>query len=148
MKFQPWTSIVVLAASLAGGCDKHDTTPREIDKLQAKSEKAVQEIKDYTYAEKPVLVAKLQNEIASLNHDLSDLSAKVEKSSDAAKAEAAPKLQALRAQMGKLNEQLEAAKSASEPAWESVKAGSQKAFEEVKRGLSQARQWVSEKVSP
>jgi ElaB/YqjD/DUF883 family membrane-anchored ribosome-binding protein len=79
---------------------------------------------------------------------LDQLSAKVEKSSDAAKAEAKPKLQALRDQTDKLNQQLDKAKNATESNWDDVKAGSKKAYAELANGFQQARQWVSDKIAP
>ena len=45
-------------------------------------------------------------QLAEINKDLDELSAKIEKSSDAVKAEATPKLNALREQAAKLNGQL------------------------------------------
>jgi len=46
---------------------------------------------------------------SSLNQDLDQLAAKIEKSSEAVKAAAKPKLQALREQAAKLNQQLASA---------------------------------------
>ena len=50
------------------------------------------------------------------------LSAKIEHSSDAAKAEAKPKLQALRDQAAGLNKQLDDAKNATESTWDSAQS--------------------------
>ena len=74
--------------------------------------------------------------------------ARVEKSSDAAKAEAKPKLQALRDQTAKLTKQLDEAKNATESTWDSVKAGFKKGYGELKDGFQAARQWVSDKIAP
>jgi ElaB/YqjD/DUF883 family membrane-anchored ribosome-binding protein len=79
---------------------------------------------------------------------LDQLAAKIEKSSDAAKAEAKPKLQALREKADQLGKQLDEAKNATESTWDSVKAGSKKAYNELKDGFNQARQWVSDKIAP
>jgi len=59
-----------------------------------------------------------------------------------------PKLQALRDQVAKLNQQLDAAKNATESAWGDVKASFQKGYGELKDGFNQARQWVSDKIAP
>ena len=64
------------------------------------------------------------------------------------KAEAKPKLQALREQTAKLNKQLDEAKNATESTWNDVKAGVKKGWGELKDGFQQARQWVSEKIAP
>jgi hypothetical protein len=135
-------------AAFAVGCNKEATTSQQIDQVQAKTEAAAQDMKDYTYAQKSAFVETMQTQLAALNRDLDQLSAKVEKSSDAAKAEAKPKLQALRDQMDKLNQQLDKAKNASESTWDDVKAGSRKAYSEVKDSFQQARQWVSDKIAP
>ena len=79
---------------------------------------------------------------------MDQLSAKVEKSSDAVKAEAKPKLQALRDQTAQLNKQLDEVKNATESTWDSVKGGFKKVYESSKEGFQQARQWVSDKIAP
>ena len=119
--------ITLLAASVvAAGCEEQSPS-QHFDKVQVASNKAAQDMKDYTYAQKAEFVEKMRAQLAALNQDLDQLAAKVEKSSDAAKAEAKPKLQALRDHAHKLNQQLEQARNASEPAWDDVKAGARKA---------------------
>ena len=136
------------AAGFSVSCNKEETTSQQIDKVQAETKDAAQDMKDYTYAQKTEFVEKMQAQLAALNKDLDQLSAKVETSSDAAKAEAKPKLQALRDQADKLNQQLDKAKAATESTWEDVKAGSKKAYSELKDGFQQARQWLSDKIAP
>jgi cytochrome c556 len=141
-------AITFLSAAFAVACNKQATTSQQLDKVQAKTEAAAQDMKDYTYAQKSAFVEKMQAQLADLNRDLDQLSAKVEKSSDTAKAEAKPKLQALRAQTDKLNQQLDKARNATESTWDDVKAGSRKAYDEAKDSFQQARQWVSDKLAP
>jgi cytochrome c556 len=136
------------AAAILAGCDKEQSTSQQLDKAQADTKAAAQDMKDYTYAQKSAFVEKMQTQLGALNRDLDQLSAKIEKSSDAAKAEAKPKLQALRDQAAKLNLQLDKAKDATESTWDDIKAGSAKAYAELKDGFNQARQWVSDKVAP
>ena len=88
------------------------------------------------------------SQLAAINKDLDQLEAKIEKSSDAVKAEAKPKLQSLRDQAAKLNKHLDEAKNATESTWDSVKASSKKAYNELKDGFNNARQWVSDKIAP
>ncbi len=141
--------ITLLALSaFAVGCDKEPTTSQQIDKVQTETKQAAQGMKDYTYAQKSTFVETMQAQLAALNRDLDQLSAKVEKSSDTAKAEAKPKLQALRDQAGKLNQQLDKAKNATESTWDDVKTGTKKAYNELADGFQQARQWVSDKIAP
>lgn len=148
MKHETLLLTFLSIAAFTMGCDKAETTSQKLDKVQAKTAEAAQDMKDYTYAQKAEFTEKMQGQLAEINQDLDQLSAKIEKSSDAVKAEAKPKLQALRDQAAKLNTQLDAAKSATESTWDSVKAGSKKAYGELKDGFQQARQWVSDKIAP
>ena len=132
----------------AVGCDKDQTTSQQLDKVQAETKQAASDMKDYSYAQKSAFVETMQTQLAALNRDLDQLSARVEKSSDTAKTEAKPKLQALRDQASKLNEQLDKAKNATESTWDDVKAGSKKAYNELNDGFQKARQWVSDKIAP
>jgi ElaB/YqjD/DUF883 family membrane-anchored ribosome-binding protein len=105
-------------------------------------------MKDYTFAQKDAFVAKMQGQLTALNTDLDQLTAKVEKSSDAVKADAKPKLQALRDQAAQLNTKLNEVKNSTESTWDSVKTGTQKAWDSLKDGFQQSRQWVSDKIAP
>ena len=136
------------AAAFVVGCDKEGTTTQQLHKVQAKTEEAAQDMKDYTYAQKAEFAEKMQGQLAGINKDLDQLAAKIEKSSDAVKAEAKPKLQALREQAAKLSKQLDEARNATESTWDSVRAGSKKTYNELKDGFQQARLWVSEKIAP
>ena len=141
--------ITLLAVSaFAVGCNKEQTTSQQIDKVQAETKQAAQDMKDYTFAQKAEFVEKMQGQLAELNRDLDQLAAKIEKSSDAVKAEAKPKLQVLRDQMAQLNKQLDEAKNATESTWDTVKGGFKKGYEASKEGFQQARQWVSDKIAP
>jgi cytochrome c556 len=139
---------LLAASAFAVGCNKEPTTSQQIDKVQAETKQAAQDMKDYTYAQKAEFVETMQAQLAALNRDLDQLAAKVEKSSDAVKAEAKPKLQALRDQMAQLNKQLDEARNATESTWDSVKGGFKKAYEASKEGFQEARQWVSDKIAP
>ena len=136
------------AAAFAAGCNQEQTTSQQLDKVQAETKQSAQDMKDYTYAQKSEFVEKMQAQLAALNQDLEQLSAKIESSSDAVKAEAKPKLQTLRDQTGQLNKQLDEVKNATASTWDSVKNGVNKAYESSKDGFQQARQWVSDKIAP
>ena len=135
-------------AGFAVGCNKEQTTAQQLDKVQEKTAAAAQEMKDYTYAQKAQFVAKMQGQLAALNQELDQLTAKVDKSSDTVKAEAKPKLQALRDQTIQLNRQLDQVKNSTESTWDSVKTSFKKTFESSKDAFQQARQWVSDKIAP
>jgi len=144
------------AVALAVGCDRseksttetREATAQQFDKVKADTKEAAQDMKDYAYAQKSEFVAKMQGQLDEINRELDQLAAKVEKSSDAAKAEAEPKIRALRDQFASLTKQLDDAKNANELAWAEVKAGFNKGYNDLKEGFQQARQWVSEKIAP
>ncbi len=148
MKNKIYAFLLLSAAAIATGCNKEQTTSQQIDKVTAQTKETAQDMKNYTYAQKTEFVKEMQSQVDSLNSDLAALSAKVEKSSDTVKADAKPKLDALREQIAQLNKQLQAASTATESTWDSVKDGTRKTYESVKDGFNQARQWVSDKIAP
>ena len=148
MKIKPLVITFLPIIAFAAGCNKEQTTSQQIDKIQTETKAAAQDMKDYTFAQKTEFVQKMQNQLTALDQDLDKLSAKIEKSSDAVKAEAKPKLQALRDQAAQLNKQLDEVKNATESTWNDVKAGSKKAYDTLKDGFQQARQWASDKIAP
>jgi paraquat-inducible protein B len=136
-------------AAFAVGCNKEQTTSQQIENVKTETKQAAQDMKDYTFAQKAEFVKQMQVQLDNLNNkDLDQLAAKIDSSSDAVKAEAKPKLQALRDQAAQLNKQLEDVRNATESTWDSVKSGFQKAYEATKDGFNQARQWVSDKIAP
>ena len=144
-------TLVITLLSIAAfvvGCEKEQTTSQQIEKVKTETKQAAQDMKDYTFAQKAEFVKTMQGQLDALNKDIDQLAAKIDSSSDAVKAEAKPKLQALRDQAAQLNKQLDDAKNATESTWDSVKAGFQKAYDATKDGFNQARQWVSDKIAP
>lgn len=139
---------LLAAAACTVGCNKEGTTAQQFDKVQAKTEEAAQDMKDYSYAQKNEFVEKMQSQLTEINKDLDQLAAKIEKSSDAAKAEAKPKLEALRGKADQLGKRLDEVKNATESTWNDVKAGFRKGYGELKDSFQQARQWASDKIAP
>jgi chromosome segregation ATPase len=148
MKNKTWVITVLSIAAFAVGCEKQQTTSQQMETVKTETKQAAQDMKDYTFAQKAEFVAAMQVQLDALNKDLDQLSAKIDSSSDAVKAEAKPKLQALRDQAAQLNKQLDDAKNATESTWDSIKAGFTKAYDATKDGFNQARQWVSDKIAP
>lgn len=148
MKSKPLLITFLSVVAFVVGCNKEQTTSQQIDKVKSETVAAAQDMKDYTFAQKAEFVAKMQGQLDALNKDLDQLSAKIDSSSDAVKAEAKPKLQALRDETAQLNKQLDNAKDATESTWDSVKATSQKALDSVKDGFQKSRQWLSDKIQP
>ena len=148
MKHKTLLFTFLAVAAITIGCKKEQTTSQQLDEVQAKTKEAAHDLKEYTFAQKAEFSAKMQSQLDALNKDLDELSSKIEHSSDAIKAEAKPKLQALRDQAAKLKTQLGEAKNASESTWGEVKTGFSKGYGELKDGFQQARQWVSDKIAP
>ena len=144
------TSVItfLFIAAFAAGCDKPQTASQQLETVKAETKQAAQDMKDYTFAQKAEFVAAMQVQLDALNKDLDQLSAKIDSSSDAVKAEAKPKLQALRDQSAQLNQQLDEARNATDSTWDSVKSGCSKSYQATKDGFNSARQWVSDKIAP
>jgi ElaB/YqjD/DUF883 family membrane-anchored ribosome-binding protein len=136
------------AAILAVGCNQDQSTPQQLDKVKSETKEAAMDMKDFSYAQKAEFVKQMDHQLAALNADLDKLSDKVEKSSDAVKMEARPKVQALREQAGRLNKQLDDARNATESTWDSVKTGFKNGYDALADGFQQARKWVSDKIAP
>ena len=157
MKHYPLAITFLAAVTFTVGCkpseeksvtENREATAQDFEKLKKESKAATQDMKDYTFAQKEEFTEKMQGQLTEINKDLEQLSAKIEKASDSAKAEAKPKLQALREQTAKLTKQLELAKGATESTWNDVKIGFKKGYGELKEGFHQAHQWISEKIAP
>ena len=144
------TALLSIAA-FAAGCKPSTETDRvaaQFDKTKARAEDAAQSMKDFAYAQKTEFVAKMQSQLTAINRDVDQLSAKIERSSDAAKAEAKPKLEALREQAAKMNKQLDDARNATTSTWDKVKTDSGRAYDALKDDFKRARQWASDKIAP
>jgi ElaB/YqjD/DUF883 family membrane-anchored ribosome-binding protein len=148
MRNYPLAIAFLSVAALAAGCKKEQTTSQQLDEVKAEAKSAAQDMKGYTFAQKNEFVSKMQGQLDALKKDLEQLSARIESSSDAVKADAKPKLQALRDQATQMNKQLDNARNATESTWDSVKAASQKAFDSLKDGFQQSRQRLSDKIAP
>jgi len=143
------------AAVLAAGCSTSEAKPTAgvltaegTEQLQKETKEAVQAAKNYAYAVRAEFVKDMQEEVATINRAVQQLSDKIESSNSAAKADAKAKLVALRDKAAALNGELEKAKSASADACDQVKAGFKKSHEDLKESVAQARTWMSEKIAP
>jgi cytochrome c556 len=156
MKHQCLLVTVLAVSALAVGCNQpedstsenREATAKQLDKIKAETKQAAQDMKDYAYAQKTQFVDEMQARLADINKDLDQLSAKIEKSTDAVKAEAAPKLQALRDQTATLKKQLDQARNATESTWADLQAHFKKDYGELKDKFQQARRWLSDKIAP
>ena len=150
VKHKPILLSLLAITTLVVGCDKSKTTSQQIEEIKTETKAAVQDLKekDYTFAQKDEFTETMKRQLAAINQDLDALEAKIKNSSDAAKAEAESKLQALREKADQLSKQLDEAGNATESTWDSVKASSKKAYGDLKDGFNQSRQWVSDKIAP
>ena len=128
---KPINTLIALASAavFVVGCDKEKTPSEQIDQVKTDTKEAAKEMKDYTYAQKDEFVASMQERLTSIDKEIERISVRIEAASDAAKADAKPKLAALRAQASRLDKQLAEVKDAGESTWSDVKTGSRKAFD-------------------
>src|SRR4051794_16137197 len=100
MKHKTVFLTLLSSAALAVGCNKEQSASDQIANAKMETKHAAADMKDYTYAQKDEFVKGMQVQLDNLGKDLDQLSTKIESSSDSVKAEARPKLQALRDQQG------------------------------------------------
>ena len=117
-----------------------------LEKAKQDTADAAESVKDYAYAQKAELVAKMQPKLDAMNQEIAEASEKLKNASAQAKADAEPKLQALRDQAAALRIQLDKVKNASADTWEDVKSGFQSAYDKTKAGLRDAKDWIAEKI--
>jgi DNA anti-recombination protein RmuC len=148
MKNKNFILTLLIAGGFLVGCKPSDekATEQKLDQVQQQTQDAAQQVKNYSYAQKDEFVAKMQAQMTNINQEIQDLTVRIQNSSDKVRAEAQPRLDALRQQTSQLNVQVDKIKNASQSTWEQVKADSQKAFDEMKDKFDQARQWVSDKI--
>jgi ElaB/YqjD/DUF883 family membrane-anchored ribosome-binding protein len=157
MRSAPLAIACLTLAALAVGCqpssessvtESRQDTARQLDQVQQETKEATQAMNEYDYTQRAEFVAAKQTQLAEINRDLDQLAARIENADDAAKAEATPRLEALRAQVVQLNTHLDDARNATASTWDDVKAGFQQGYSELSDGFNQARHWVSEKIAP
>lgn len=140
--------MLVAAAVIATGCDKKRTTSQQLDGVQTKAAEVAQNIKDYTFSQKDEFVKKERTLLTELNRDLDELAARVEKSTAAVKADAQPRIETLRGQTARLNQQLDEASNTTESSWEKFKVEVRETHDASKEEFNKARQWLSDKIAP
>jgi adenine-specific DNA methylase len=148
----------LFAAAFATGCKPsaekpegqatETTASQKLDKAAAETKDAAHQAQEYTFEKKDEFVAAMQVQLAELNRGMDELSVKIGKSSEAVKAEAAPKLAALRDQAAQLKKQLGEVTTATASTWGTIKSDSDKTYTDIKNGLLRARQAVADKIAP
>jgi flagellin-like hook-associated protein FlgL len=151
--------ILLLVAGLAVGCTSTDgksaAEPKlgdiaaaKRDKAETEMKEATQAMQDYAYAQKAVFVDEMKKDLAEIQEELDRLSAKVDRSSGTAEADAKIQLEAVREKWTQAKKQLDLAESSTESTWDEVKGGFKKAHSELKESFEKTRQWLSDKIEP
>ncbi|MFT3831663.1 MAG: hypothetical protein QM691_18360 [Opitutaceae bacterium] len=125
-----------------------DTVHDTAQAIQDEASDAADEIQDYTYEQRANYIAAARVKIESLKRRLEALSASVDRSSEAVKADSRPRIAALRERIAKLEAQLDAAQGTGADAWDRFKAEMRSSYSELKQAFRDARQWTSEKIAP
>ena len=148
VKYLKLLTMVVCTVFFAMGCDKKQTASPEIDKVQTETKQTSQGMKNYAFSEKAEFFKTMQDQFKAQRQNLDELSAKIDRFGHATKAEAKPKLQALRDQAAQFKQQLADARNATDSTWDDVQAGSKIAYTTLDNDVTKARQWASDNIEP
>jgi hypothetical protein len=135
-------------ATSAAGPERSETVAEKRDRAKAETKEAAHGIQDYAYAQKAEFSHKMKEELAKIQKELDRLSAKVDSSSGAARADAKAKLKVVRKKWAQAKKRLDRAESATESTWDDAKDGFRKSYDELKVSFEKARQWLSDKIAP
>ena len=154
-----FAAAAALVAGLAVGCPAADekstagpehrvTQAEQRDLAKAETKAAAQALRDYAYAQKTEFVDKMKQELVDIQAELDGLTAKIERSSGAAKAEAKKKLEVVREKLTQAKQRLDRAESATESDWDDIKRGFRASYGDLKVSFNETRQWLSDKIAP
>jgi peptidoglycan hydrolase CwlO-like protein len=110
--------------------------------------KAAHAVEKYGYARKEQFVGAMNRELADIQSEIDKVSAEIESTSGAAKAEAQEKLKVLRRKWSEARGELDRAGNATEEAWEDVEDNFNKRRGELKTDFNEFRVWMAEKIAP
>lgn len=151
--------MLVLVTGLTVGCQSKDEQPTsaptpseaasaQLDEVKTETKEAAQAVQDYAYAERAEFVDKMKSGLVEIQAELDRLSAKVDRSNGAVKADAKTKLDAVREKWVQAQKQLDQAESATESNWSDVKDGFNQSYSDLADSFSTTRQWLSDKIEP
>ena len=146
----------LFAALLAAGCSpsayKNDVKSSSYAKDGINTQNASQEMaidfNSYSYERKADLVAALKAQETAIKANIEQLSARIDKSTAAAKTANQPKLEQLRDQADQLKARISDIEKSNSTTWNNVKTESAKAYTALVDTVTQSRQWLSEKIAP
>lgn len=149
---------VLLTGSIFTGCDwlneksasqkRQEELIAKLDQDKKDNDEAVKETMDYTYKQRVDFINAMKKELAEIQKDLDELTAKAEKTGKEAKADAKDKIEALRQEMELTKKHIEETEKADERTWEDVKKAFRKANADLKESFKNTRQWLSDKIEP
>lgn len=140
MKKMVLVTTLLVVGALAAGCTERTAVEQKQDATTA--------IQNFSYAQKAGFVDEMKKQLVAIQEELDVLSAKVDRSNSAAKADAKAKLDAVREEWVLAKKQLDAAESANESTWDDVKNGFKRSYDELKASFNNVRQWLSDKIEP
>jgi phytoene dehydrogenase-like protein len=118
------------------------------NKAKTETKETTQTIGNYAYTQKAEFVGRMKKGMAKLDKELDRLSAKVDRSSGAAKADAKTQLATVREKWAQANKQLDKASNATEATWDNAQRDFKKSYGDLNDSFNKARQWLSEKIKP
>jgi len=120
----------------------------QLGKAKAATKEAAQAMQDYAFTQKAEFVATMNKELVAIQEELDHLTAKVENSGGAAKADAKERLEAAREKWALTKRALDQAESATESSWNDVKKGFRDSYAGLKDSIAMTRRWLSDKIAP
>ena len=159
MQHRMLTGVFLAGAALAVGVtpmhgtsaavsEQGETAATKRDRAESETKDAAEATRDYAYAQRAEWVRNMKAELAKIKNELDRLSAKVDRSGGAAKADARAKLKSVRKNWVQAKKQLDQAGSATESTWDEVKDRIGKSYRELKDSVEETRQWLSDKIAP
>jgi hypothetical protein len=147
------------AAALTVGCTSKEVkaavAPKQaepaaahLERAKAETKQAAQSMRDYAYAEKAEFVAKMKNDLVTIQDEMDRLGAKVESAGGSAKADAKMRLTAVREKWAQAKQRLDRAETSTESTWDDVKSGFKQSYVDLKDSFDKTRQWLSDKIAP
>lgn len=148
-----FASVGAIVAGCSPSADETDansvnTVDRQMEAVERDASDTGDDLAKFTYAQKQEFVDRMEKQLEAMENSIDEISDSIGRSTVAVRAEAAPKLVALRAKKESLEEQLEVIKDSGASTWESAKMTTSNSFNDLKGSFNDMRQWLSDTVEP